>query len=87
MIREVQKLHTKALSWKRMFELGLEYRYVSQFLQNKMTKAEMIQKLETEIWHYVRRQKQWFGYDKTIQWFKPSEIKKIEKEVVRFLKR
>jgi tRNA dimethylallyltransferase len=35
MLVEAQRLHKKGLSWKRMFELGLEYRYQSLFLQKK----------------------------------------------------
>ena len=66
MIKEVKDLHAKGLSWKRMNELGLEYRYVSSFLQNKITKEEMIENLNTEIWHYAKRQKTWFKRDKSI---------------------
>jgi tRNA dimethylallyltransferase len=60
MIQEVKKLHNNGLSWKRMDELGLEYRYISRFLQNKISKEEMIQSLQTEIWHYAKRQILWF---------------------------
>ena len=68
MIEEANKLHDKGLSWKRMYELGLEYRYLSLYLQNKITKEEMIRKLETEIWHYAKRQITWFKKDKRIKW-------------------
>ncbi len=60
MIEEVKKLHKNGLSWKRMDELGLEYRYVSRFLQKKITEEEMIKLLQTEIWHYAKRQILWF---------------------------
>ncbi|MES2216208.1 MAG: tRNA (adenosine(37)-N6)-dimethylallyltransferase MiaA [Patescibacteria group bacterium] len=68
MIDEARRLHTQGLSWKRMEELGLEYRYLAYFLQNKMTKKEMVEKLATEIWHYSRRQMTWFKRDKRIVW-------------------
>ncbi|NQV88665.1 MAG: tRNA (adenosine(37)-N6)-dimethylallyltransferase MiaA [Parcubacteria group bacterium] len=68
MITEAKNLHQNRLSWKRMEELGLEYRYLALYLQNKMSKDEMIQKLETEIWHYSRRQMTWFKKDKRIKW-------------------
>ncbi len=61
MIEEVKNLHKKGLSWKRMEELGLEYRYVSRYLLGKITKKEMFEKLKIEIWHYAKRQMQWFG--------------------------
>jgi tRNA dimethylallyltransferase len=60
MIEEVQGLHQNGLSWQRMDELGLEYRYISQYLQNLISKDEMITKLQFEIWHYAKRQILWF---------------------------
>ena len=60
MVAEVRKLHARGLSWKRMEELGLEYRYVSRYLCSKMTNEEMVEKLETEIWRYAKRQITWF---------------------------
>jgi len=39
MVGEVKKLR-KSLSWKKLESLGLEYRYVAQYLQNKITKND-----------------------------------------------
>lgn len=75
MIKEVENLHNSGISWKRMNDLGLEYRYVSIYLQNKITKDEMIEKLNTEIWHFAKRQKTWFKRDKSIIWINPLEMK------------
>jgi tRNA dimethylallyltransferase len=60
MIREVEDLHINGLSWKRLESLGLEYRFVAQYLQNKITKDEMLIQLETAIWQYAKRQRTWF---------------------------
>lgn len=60
MIDEVENLHKNGLSWERMDELGLEYRYISYYLQNKITKEEMIKRLQTESWRYAKRQILWF---------------------------
>jgi tRNA dimethylallyltransferase len=79
MIREAQKLHKFGLSYKRMFELGLEYRYLSLLLQKKLTKAQMTEKLFHEIRRYAKRQMTWFKRNKKIKWFEPSEFKKIER--------
>ncbi len=86
MITEAQNLHKKGLSWKRMEALGLEYKYQALYLQNKISKQEMIEKLNLEIWHYAKRQMTWFKKDTRIKWFstKPANLKKIEKEVIRF---
>jgi tRNA dimethylallyltransferase len=85
MFGEVKNLHKKGLSWKRMDGLGLEYRYISRYLRGNISKEEMKEKLKTEIWRYAKRQKTWFKKDKKIHWFHPSEQKKIEEEVQKFL--
>ena len=85
MITEVKKLHKKGLSWKRMEELGLEYRYLSQYLQGKISKDEMLKQLKTAIWHYARRQKTWFKRDKEIKWFNPQAYVDIQRIVKKLL--
>lgn len=75
MIEEVKNLQKNGLSWKRLHELGLEYRYVALFLQNKnsknkISKAEMLLQLEKEIWQYAKRQRTWWKRNKEILWIK-----------------
>src|SRR5258708_4447598 len=61
-------LHANGLSWKRLEALGLEYRFVAQYLQEKFSKedpsnslrASMLTQLETAIWQYAKRQRTWF---------------------------
>lgn len=86
MVAEVKQLHKKGLSWKRMRELGLQYRYISLHLQNKLSKEEMIEKLNNEIWHYAKRQKTWFKKNKDIKWYSIKQINEIKKEIENFLK-
>lgn len=85
MIKEAQKLHRTGLTWKRMEELGLEYRYLALHLQKKISKEEMTETLEKEIWQYVRRQLTWFKADKRIAWHLPTDIKKIEAVIQKFM--
>lgn len=61
MIDEVKNLYENGLSYERMEELGLEYRYISRYLKGLISKEEMIIKLETEIWRYAKRQILWFN--------------------------
>ncbi len=68
LVKEVEKLHSSGLSWQRLDDLGLEYRWISRYLQNLMTKPEMLEKLETEIWRYSKRQMTWFKRDQDIRW-------------------
>lgn len=75
MIKEVKNLHGKEnISWKRLENFGLEYRYCALFLQGKISKEVMIEKLNTEIWHYAKRQKTWFKRDANTLWIDPREI-------------
>lgn len=61
MLKEVQHLHNaEHISWKRLESFGLEYRYLTLYLQKKITKEEMLVKLEQAIWHYAKRQRTWF---------------------------
>ncbi len=85
MLNEAKKINKKGLPWKRMEELGLEYRYMSRFLTKKISRQEMIDQLALEIWHYAKRQKTWFKKDKTINWFESKNDKKILKLVRDFL--
>lgn len=89
MIKEVENLHNSGVPWKRMNDLGLEYRYVSMYLQEKISKNEMIDKLNTEIWHFAKRQKTWFKRDKSILWINPLENSEKEtaiRKITMFLK-
>ena len=85
MISEVKKLHAKNISWKRLESFGLEYRFIARYLQNKIKKKEMLDELETKIWHFAKRQMRWFKRDARIKWFNPNEVKKIEIEITNFL--
>ncbi len=86
MEKEVARLHKEGVSWKRLYSFGLEYRYVSLYLQKKMDKEEMLARLEQEIVHYAKRQMQWFRRNKNILWFAPGENKAIQEAVEKFLK-
>ncbi|MBI5306244.1 tRNA (adenosine(37)-N6)-dimethylallyltransferase MiaA [Candidatus Wolfebacteria bacterium] len=69
LIKEVKNLHYKQnLSWQRLDNFGLEYRYISRYLAGLISKTEMIQTLENEIYRYAKRQMTWFKKDKNIIW-------------------
>lgn len=73
MIKEIQKLKDSGLSWKRLESFGLEYKYVALFLQKKVSKLEMIEQLESQIFKYAKRQMTWFKKDKRIVWIKTEK--------------
>jgi len=73
MVKEAERLHKAGLSWKRMEELGLEYRYLAFYLQRKITKEEMLEQLENKIWQYSKRQMTYWQRNRKIHWFNSSE--------------
>jgi tRNA dimethylallyltransferase len=83
LIREVKNLRKIGLSWKKIEDFGIHYRVVAQYLQNKLSYQEMIEKSLKELVDYARRQMTWFKRDKRIHWIK--NYKKAEKLVKRFL--
>ncbi len=83
MVLEVKKLRKSGISWKRLEEFGLEYRYISRYLQGKLNQQEMIEKLQKEIEHYAKRQMTWFKKDKQIYWIK--NYRQIGKLIKKFL--
>lgn len=81
LVAEVRKLHQAGISWRRLDDLGLEYRYVAQFLQGQITRVELKEQLETVIWHFARRQITWFRHLPDIKWLEnQSEANKLIKQ-------
>ncbi len=60
MIYEVKKLHKQGVSWKRLESFGLEYKYISLYLRKKLTYDEMVEKLNTAIRQFAKKQISWF---------------------------
>ncbi|MBI4121634.1 MAG: tRNA (adenosine(37)-N6)-dimethylallyltransferase MiaA [Candidatus Ryanbacteria bacterium] len=48
------------LSIKRMLELGFEYKYPLLYIEGKISRTEMIERINAKTWHYAKRQKTWF---------------------------
>ncbi|MCK6462500.1 MAG: tRNA (adenosine(37)-N6)-dimethylallyltransferase MiaA [Candidatus Pacebacteria bacterium] len=82
LIAETKKLRKSGLSWKRIYELGFEYKYPALFLQGKTDKDEMLKRMLLENWQYAKRQMTWFKRDKRIRWIK--NVKEAEKLLKNF---
>lgn len=85
MVAEGKRLHKDGLSWKRMRELGLEYRALADLLTETITREEMKQRIVTESFQYAKRQMTWFKRDKKIKWYAPTQQTKILSRVKSFL--
>ena len=69
MIEEVQRLLDEGATVDFMLRLGLEYRFVTQYLTGEIPdKQEMLDLLATAIKQFAKRQMIWFRRDKEIQW-------------------
>lgn len=82
MIEEVENLH-KEFSWERLEKLGLEYRYVSFYLEGKIkTLPEMTDQLYHAICQFAKRQETWFrGMERKgveIHWLPKDNDKNIK---------
>jgi len=61
LIEEVKQLLDRGVSRQRLHSLGLEYRYVSEYLGGTIkNKNDLTQKLANAIGQYAKRQETWF---------------------------
>ncbi len=83
MIREVDRLHKHGVSWKRLYDFGLEYRWISLYLKGDISYSEMKNLLLRDIIKYSKRQKTWFKKNKEIHWIKsyPEAVKLAKKHI------
>lgn len=83
LIEEVEHLHAQGVSWRRLDEFGLEYRFVAQYLQGIIDRQELSTLLATAIYQFSRRQLTWFRRNQDIKWIK--SYAEAEKLVQKFL--
>lgn len=67
LIEEVKNLLKKYESFPTAMQ-GLGYKEVVEYLQNKLTKEEMIEKIKQETRRYAKRQITWFKSYKNAIW-------------------
>lgn len=92
LIEEVEQLHADGTPWGRLEQLGLEYRFVSEFLQGKLsTRDELFEKLNFAIGRFAKRQETWFrGMERKgvhIHWLPQSESVDVRTEAALSLSR
>ncbi|MEX1064045.1 MAG: tRNA dimethylallyltransferase, partial [Candidatus Paceibacterota bacterium] len=68
MIDEIKRLHESGVSWKRLDNFGLEYRYVSRYLRGLLDYDQMVDETYRAIKRYAKRQMTWFKRNKDIVW-------------------
>ncbi len=60
MIDEVQQLYDAGVAWEKLEFYGLEYRLIAQYLQGKLNRNDMGQKLRSAIGQFAKRQETFF---------------------------
>jgi tRNA dimethylallyltransferase len=60
LIDEVTQLHAGGVAWERLEFYGLEYRFVARHLKGELGRNDMVQKLESAIHNFAKRQETWF---------------------------
>jgi tRNA dimethylallyltransferase len=88
MIQEVSDLHDKkGLSWERLEEFGLEYKFIAQYLQEKIDYEQMVELLDRAVNQFAKKQMTWFKRwekKRKINWLEDKN--EAEKEASNFLK-
>ncbi|BCA80959.1 tRNA (adenosine(37)-N6)-dimethylallyltransferase MiaA [Desulfuromonas sp. AOP6] len=60
LIEEVEGLRLAGVPFETLEFYGLEYRFVAQFLQGELRRNDMVQKLNSAIHQFAKRQETWF---------------------------
>jgi len=85
MIEEVKKLLDRGITHEKLQFFGLEYKYLSLFLQGKLNYNDMYQKLNSAIHKFAKRQMTWFRKMEregvSINWFGGNDYEKIRRFV------
>lgn len=73
MVEEVENLIKAGVTHEKLDSFGLEYRYISRYLQGKMEYEEMIGELTIKSRQFAKRQMTWLKRDQTIKWFERGD--------------
>jgi len=88
LITEVQHLLDVGLTHAELQYYGLEYKYVSLYLQGVLDKPTFISRLETEIHRYAKRQMTYFRKMEKdglrIHWLKANTVEEQLEEILQY---
>ena len=81
MIEEIEELLHRGVSTEKLNFFGLEYKFVSQYIDGKLNYNDMFQKLNSAIRSFAKRQMTWFRKMEkegvVINWFPPDSYPEI----------
>ncbi len=86
MLDEVEGLIKKGVSFERLNDFGLEYKFVSQHFAGDLNYNDMLQKLNSAIHNFAKRQMTWFRKMERegikINWFHPDNYTELKTFVI-----
>ncbi|HEY4519929.1 MAG TPA: tRNA (adenosine(37)-N6)-dimethylallyltransferase MiaA [Candidatus Paceibacterota bacterium] len=85
MVAEARRLYKNGLSYQRMENLGLEYRWLAHLLQKQITRTEFDAGLSRDIYRYAKRQLTYWKRNKDIRWFAPNKTNDAVRLAKKFL--
>ena len=68
MVQEVKDMLDDGISPEFLMKLGLEYRYLTRYLQNEMGYEQMVEELGNAIKKFAKRQMTWFRRTENLHW-------------------
>ncbi len=75
MVKEVEDLIASGVAKAWLLGLGLEYRFVTQYVLKEMTYPEMVERLKYAIHDYARRQITYFKRWPEAQWASAEDVR------------
>ena len=88
LVEEVENLLLKGISHQRLNYFGLEYRFISKYLQKIYTKDEFFSKLNSAIHQFSKKQMTFFRRMEKrgikINWINDNNINLIDKNLIKF---
>jgi tRNA dimethylallyltransferase len=85
MIEEVEKLINNGVPAERLINLGLEYRFITLHLTGKLNYNDMLQKLNSSIHKFAKRQMTWLRKIERegteIHWIKEGNFEEAKKVI------
>ncbi|GAB4287443.1 MAG: tRNA (adenosine(37)-N6)-dimethylallyltransferase MiaA [Ignavibacteriaceae bacterium] len=89
MIEETENLLKEGISHQRLRELGLEYKYISFYLSGELDYNQLVDKLNTAIHRFSKRQMTWFRKMERegvrINWLHPDDLPGARELIHSFL--
>ncbi|MCP4133211.1 MAG: tRNA (adenosine(37)-N6)-dimethylallyltransferase MiaA [bacterium] len=89
MIEEVEELLKKGVAPEKLILFGMEYKYITEYITNKINYTTMIRSLSTAIHRLAKRQMTWFrGMERrgfTIHWIRKGESAAAFEQIEQFL--